>query len=200
MRIITIAHQKGGVGKTTLALNLAYCLSQGAKIAIVDIDPQGSISGLKAILAQQGIDLIQPHEMEQAKSIYDIAIIDTPPYLTTTLPEFFGYSDFVLIPTKASILDIMAIKATIGLLKQAQQQRPHLKSAIVLNMVKSRTSLTEDIKEVLLQYQFPILEGMVSDRVSYTRSPISGGVFETEDEKAKDEIIQLTKEIISMMQ
>jgi chromosome partitioning protein len=199
MKIITVAHQKGGVGKTTLSLNLAYCFSQGAKVAIIDIDPQGSISGLKDILAKQGIDLIQPQDMEQEKSKYDIAIIDTPPYLTTALPEFFSYSDYVLVPTKASILDIMAIRATIGLLKQAQQQRPQLKSAIVLNMVKSRTSLTDDIKEVLTQYKFPILESMVSDRVSYTRSPISGGVFETEDEKAKDEIIHLAKEIISMM-
>jgi chromosome partitioning protein len=200
MKIITVAHQKGGVGKTTLSLNLAYCFSQGAKVAVIDIDPQGSISGLKTILAEQGIDLIQPQDMEQAKSKYDIAIIDTPPYLTTALPEFFGYSDFVLVPTKASILDIMAIKATIELLKKAQNQRPQLKSGIVVNMVKSRTSITEDMKEVLQQYQFPMFQAMVSDRVSYTRSPISGGVFETEDEKAKDEIIQLAQEIISMMQ
>lgn len=199
MKIITVAHQKGGVGKTTLSLNLAYCFSQGAKVAVIDIDPQGSISGLKDILAKQGIDLIQPKEMEQAKSKYDIAIIDTPPYLTTALPEFFGYSDFVLVPTKASILDIMAISATIELLKKAQSQRPNLKSGIVVNMVKSRTSITEDMKEVLQQYDFPMLEAMVSDRVSYTRSPISGGVFETDDEKAKDEIISLAKEIITMM-
>lgn len=199
MKIITVAHQKGGVGKTTLSLNLAYCFSQGAKVAVIDIDPQGSISGLKDILAKQGIDLIQPKEMEQAKSKYDIAIIDTPPYLTTALPEFFGYSDFVLVPTKASILDIMAISATIELLKKAQNQRPNLKSGIVVNMVKSRTSITEDMKEVLQQYEFPMLEAMVSDRVSYTRSPISGGVFETDDEKAKDEILNLAKEIITMM-
>lgn len=199
MKIITVAHQKGGVGKTTLSLNLAYCFSQGAKVAVIDIDPQGSISGLKDILAKQGIDLIQPKDIEQAKSKYDIAIIDTPPYLTTALPEFFGYSDFVLVPTKASILDIMAISATIELLKKAQSQRPNLKSGIVVNMVKSRTSITDDMKEVLQQYQFPMLEGMVSDRVSYTRSPISGGVFETDDEKAKDEILNLAKEIIKMM-
>lgn len=199
MKIITVAHQKGGVGKTTLSLNLAYFFAQAAKVAVIDIDPQGSISGLKEILAEHHIDLIHENDIEQAKAKYDIALIDTPPYLTDSLPKFFSYSDIVIVPTKASVLDIMAIRATIKLLKQAQQQRPQLKASIVLNMVKSRTSLTQDMKDILEEYQFPIFETMISDRVSYTRSPISGGVFETEDEKAKDEIVSLAQEMIALV-
>lgn len=199
MKIITVAHQKGGVGKTTLSLNLAYFFAQAANVAIIDIDPQGSVSGLKEILAEHGIDLIHENDIEQAKSKYDIALIDTPPYLTDSLPKFFSYSDIVIVPTKASVLDIMAIRATIKLLKQAQHQRPQLKASIVLNMIKSRSSITQDMKDILEEYQFPIFETMISDRVSYTRSPISGGVFETEDEKAKDEIVNLAKEMISLV-
>ncbi|MFB0906920.1 MAG: ParA family protein, partial [Spirosomataceae bacterium] len=122
------------------------------------------------------------------------------PYLTTALPGFFSYSDFVLVPTKASILDIMAIRATIQLLRQAQSLKAELKALIILNMVKPVTTLTEDIKEALQHYDFPLAETTISDRVSYTRSPISGGVFETDDNKAKDEIISLTQEIITALQ
>lgn len=199
MKIITVAHQKGGVGKTTLSLNLAYCFAQGTRVAIVDSDPQASAANLKEILSQHGIDLIEPVDIPNVQDKYDVVIIDTPPYLTTSLPDFFSYSDFVLVPTKASILDIMAIRATIQLLRQAQQLKPALKTLIVLNMVKPVTTLTDDIKEALLHYDFPLANTTVSDRVSYTRSPISGGVFETDDSKAKDEIISLTQEIITAL-
>ena len=199
MKIITVAHQKGGVGKTTLSLNLAYCFAQGTRVAIVDSDPQASAANLKEILSQHGIDLIEPVDIPNVQDKYDVVIIDTPPYLTTSLPDFFSYSDFVLVPTKASILDIMAIRATIQLLRQAQQLKPALKTLIVLNMVKPVTTLTNDIKEALLHYDFPLANTTVSDRVSYTRSPISGGVFETDHSKAKDEIISLTQEIITAL-
>lgn len=200
MKIITVAHQKGGVGKTTLSLNLAYCFAQGARVAIVDSDPQASASNLKEILNDHGIALIEATDIPNVRELYDIVIIDTPPYLTTALPDFFSYSDFVLVPTKASILDIMAIRATIQLLRQAQSLKTELKALIVLNMVKPVTNLTDDIREALQHYNFPLAETTVSDRVSYTRSPISGGVFETDDSKAKDEIISLTQEIITALQ
>ena len=199
MKIITIAHQKGGVGKTTLALNLGYCLQNSVKVAILDSDPQGSISGLGELVGLKGIDLLPIDEIANAGKNYDVAIIDTPPYLSNKLPEFFQLSDFVLVPTKAGVLDVMAIKATIALLKQAQTKRPNLKAAIVLNMIQHRTSLTDDIKQLLEQYEMPILDTMISQRVSYARSPITGGVFETEDDKAQQEIFNLTKEILEYL-
>lgn len=197
MKVITIAHQKGGVGKTTLSLNLAYCFALGAKVAIVDSDPQASAANLAEILQEHGVDLIDASDIKSSRDKYDYIIIDTPPYLTTSLPEFFSYSDFVLVPTKASVLDILAIRATVQLLKQAQEQRPKLKASIVLNMVKPSTTLTGDILHALENYNFPICKSFVSDRVSFTRSPITGGVFETEDNKAQDEIITLMQEILS---
>lgn len=199
MKIITVAHQKGGVGKTTLALNIGYCLHNSVRVAILDSDPQGSIAGLGELVGLKGLDLVAINDIEKVKDAYDIAIIDTPPYLSNRLPEFFEKSDFVLIPTKAGVLDIMAIKATIALLKQSQKKRPHLKAAIVLNMIQFRTSLTEEIKTILHEYDVPVIHTMISQRVSYARSPITGGVFETEDEKAQQEIIDLCKEILDFL-
>lgn len=199
MKIITVAHQKGGVGKTTLALNLAYCLKNSVRVALLDSDPQGSVSGLNELVGIEGIDVVPLDSLDSISDQYDVAIIDTPPYLSSKLPSFFEVSDFVLVPTKAGVLDVMAIKATISLLQDAKAKRPKLQSGIVLNMVKNRTTLTQDILDILQQYNTPILKTMISDRVSYARSPLTGGVFETEDTKAMDEIMELTQEILDKL-
>ena len=197
MRIITIAHQKGGVGKTTLTLNLAYCFKESMRVAILDSDPQGSIAGLGELGEVKGIDFVSFEDFTKGTITgYDILMIDTPPYLSNRLPDFFAVSDFVLIPTKAGILDAMAIRATIALLQQAQTKRPTLKAGIVLNMIRSNTSITEEIKSILVKYDMPVLKTMISERVSYARSPITGGVFTTDDVKAQEEIINLATEII----
>lgn len=199
MKIITVAHQKGGVGKTTLALNIAYCLKHSMRVAILDSDPQGSISGIGEFVGLEGLDLIPITDLGKRKNDYDIAIIDTPPYLSSLLPDFFELSDYVLVPTKAGILDIMAIKATIDLLKISQKKNTDLKAGIVLNMIQHSTTLTQDIKNQLDIYDIPIHETMISQRVSYARSPLTGGIFETEDDKAQQEIISLTKEILQSL-
>lgn len=196
MKIITVAHQKGGVGKTTLALNIAYCLKHSMRVAILDTDPQGSISGLNEYLGLEGLDLISIDNLDTARNSYDIAIIDTPPYLSSLLPDFFKISDYVLVPTKAGVLDIMAIRATIQLLEEAKLKNSELKSGIVLNMIQPNTKLTADIKNQLSVYSTPVLNTMITQRVNYARSPLMGGIFETEDDKAKNEIINLTKEIL----
>ncbi|MCP9764035.1 ParA family protein [Lacihabitans soyangensis] len=197
MKIITIAHQKGGVGKTSLALNIAYCLKHSLRVAVLDSDPQGSISGLGEYVGLKGLDLVPIENLGKVQNQYDVAIIDTPPYLSTLLPDFFELSDYVLIPTKAGVLDVMAIKATIQLLIEAQKKHPNLKAGIVLNMIQKSTSLTDDIKELLLQYKMPIHQTMIHQRVSYARSPLTGGVFDTDDDKAKEEILSLCKEILA---
>jgi len=196
MKIITVAHQKGGVGKTTLALNLSACFAQGLKVGVLDVDLQGSLTGVKDDL--ENITFVPYNgKLETLKKLdFDIFIIDTPPYLTDKLSDLFSISDFVLIPTKVSFADVMAVRATIDLLKQAEKKRPQLVYGVVLNMVKPRTALNEEIREVLGQYQVPILQTGISERVSYIRSFVTSGIFNTEDEKAKEEIAQLADEIL----
>ena len=123
MKVITVAHQKGGVGKTTLALNLSFLFKDTLKVGILDTDLQGSVVGLGDLL--EGITLV-PQEVLTTGNLpeLDILIIDTPPYLTDQLSTLFEISDFVLVPTKVSYLDVMAIKATIALIAEAQKQNP----------------------------------------------------------------------------
>ncbi len=198
MKIITVAHQKGGVGKTTLCLNLAYCFRDDFKVCLLDDDLQGSLTGLKNYL--DGIELFAQNEISNLHKISaDIAIIDTPPYLTDRLSKLFAISDFVLVPTKVGLLDVMAIRATIAMIQEVQKKKPNLKAGIVLSMVKNRTSITEEIKEILRGYQIPLLQSQITDRVSYTRSVVTQGVMGSEDEKAKEEMMNLTTEIVDYL-
>lgn len=195
MKVITVAHQKGGVGKTTLVINLAYALAETSKVAVVDADLQGSISDLKEFLP--GIDVVGIEELLTGKlSAYGLVLVDTPPYLSNRLAELFAVSDFVLVPTKAGILDASAIRATIALLRQSMSAKTALKAGIVLNMVLPRTSLNEEVKTILSKYGVPVLTSTITQRVSYTRSPMTTGVFGSEDQRAMEEIINLASEIL----
>ena len=199
MKIITVAHQKGGVGKTTLALNLAACFAQGLKVGVLDTDVQGSLSSIKDEL--EGITFVPfDGKLDQlAKQPFDILVVDTPPYLTNQLPDLFAVSDFVLVPSKVGFFDVMAIKATIELLAQAEQKRPQLKYGVVLNMVKPRTGLNKSVQEILSSYGAVLLATTIADRVSYTRSALTSGVFGSDDEKAKEEITSLADEILTAL-
>jgi chromosome partitioning protein len=199
MKIITTSHQKGGVGKTSLTVNLALCYAQSLKVAVIDTDLQGSLSGISTMLSN--IDIIPfakyASNIKGLRSLdYDIIIIDTPPYLTDILTKLFEISDFVLVPSKVSYVDVMAVRATIEMINEVKHKNPELKAGLVLNMVKSNTSINDEIKELIKGLDIPLLESSVGDRVSFTRSLITDGIFNTDDEKAKDEIVQLAREIL----
>jgi chromosome partitioning protein len=196
-KIITVAHQKGGVGKSTLALNLAYRFSREVKTALTDTDPQGSTMRLKAITTD--LNIIQYSSVKELRKMpYNVVFIDTPPYLIDTMLPIFVESDFVLIPTKAGVTDIMAIGATVELVKKAQAENPALKAAIVLNMVKPRAGITAQAKEQLNEFALPLLSE-VRDRTSYNNTFLSGGVFASSDKLAQQEIEILSNEILSYL-
>lgn len=199
MKIITVAHQKGGVGKTTLALNLAACFAQSLRVGVLDTDVQGSLSGIKDDLDNITFVPFDGQLERLSEQRFDILIIDTPPYLTNQLPDIFAVSDFVLVPSKVGFFDVMAIKATIEFLRQAEQKRPQLKYGIVLNMVKPRTGLNKSVQDILNSYGASLLTTTIADRVSYTRSAITSGVFASDDDKAKDEITGLADEILTSL-
>jgi chromosome partitioning protein len=197
MKIITVAHQKGGVGKSTLTLNLAACLkNSGLKVAILDTDAQGSLAGTNYAL--KGIDFVGFEELSNVRTMtYDILVIDTPPYLTNSLGDLFGFSDYVLIPTTIGIYDVLAIRSTLAIIAEVQKTRPQLKYGVVLNRVRSGTNLINDIVEMLDSYKATVLKTRIHERVSYARSALTNGIFGTDDSKAQEEIMSLTSEIIN---
>lgn len=191
-KIILATHQKGGVGKSTITLNLAMNIHSSTKTCIVDMDSQGSLLSIKDATDVQ----IFPPEMLDSvvNSDYDIVFIDTPPYLSNRLVELCDMADVIIVPTKAGVLDLLAIRSTINIIRSCGAEN---KAIVVLNMVKPNTSLTEEIRTELVEYGIRISENPLSDLVAFSRSVLRQGVEDSE--KAQKQVDGLTEEVISMM-
>jgi len=212
--IITLAHQKGGVGKSTLATNLrGYFREGGYKVALVDIDPQGSLSKLVRTFSDQDgrdpEDVIERGsfktyaELEALLAPYQIAIIDTPPYLSKELEDVFKITNMVLVPCKASPLDFLAIHDTLALVEDAQKERPQLLCSIVMTMTITGTDFTTKIRKELEKTKYSVLNTEIGNRVAYMRSLLYSntvrGDQNKDNRKAIDEIDSLGKEIIELL-
>ena len=190
-KIILITHQKGGVGKSTLAFNLAVNIRESAKVCLVDLDEQGSLLNIKKA---SEVPIYEASKLKELlKSDYDFIFIDTPPYLNEKIIDLCNISDVIIIPTKAGVLDLLAIKSTIDIVKQAKSEN---KAIIVFNMIKPNTTLTEEIKSQLQDYNIKVSKNMLSDLVSFSRSVLVNGV--EENNNAQKQIDNLTKEILML--
>lgn len=210
--IITVAHQKGGVGKSTISTNLrGYFAGGGHKTALVDIDPQGSLTKLITAFSDQ--DGRDPEHVIARGSFktygqlmkmlegYDIAVIDTPPYLSKELEDVLAITNLVLVPCKASPLDYLAIGDTLDLIREVKAKRPELATAVVLTMVIAGTDFTTNIRKELEKTEFPVLKTEIGNRVAYMRSLLrSNTVLGDENRKAWEEMANLGKELISLLQ
>jgi chromosome partitioning protein len=209
--IITLAHQKGGVGKSTLAINLYGYFSQaGYKTALIDIDPQGSITSLLQTFSGEGgresVTLIERaafSSYEELRGLIEgeeIVLIDTPPYLSKELQQVLALSHLVIIPCKASPLDALAVVQTLALVKEEQSRNPGLAAAIVLTMTIAGTGFPKQIREHLTRHGLPILDIEIVNRVAYARSLLfSNSVVGDTNQKAREEIVQLGQEIIALL-
>jgi len=189
---ILITHQKGGVGKSTLTFNLAQNLCNNSRVAILDMDLQGSLAQLSSIVKE--FTITTDRFILKKHNEFDFIFIDTPPYLSNELESLIQIADLILIPTKAGVLDLMAIKSTISLISAANKQSSAM---IVFNMVKPNTTLTKDIRESLKSFKIKVANTHVSDLVSFTRSILLKGV--KENNKALRQMDNLTKEVLTSL-
>lgn len=165
MRIL-VTHQKGGVGKTTITIAIAKLFAlQNISVAIVDNDQQGSVAQFKDIYSPAGINvyqLLSPEQIQQLKE--EVVLIDTPPYLLNQLNALSNIVNLVLIPTKASVLDLQAIKKTIDILKEEQMDN---KACVLFNMIDKKLVLNVEIKEIIQGYDIHILENYLTESVEF---------------------------------
>ena len=193
-KIILITHQKGGVGKSTLTFNLAQNIAANSRVAVLDFDLQGSLSQLEELVTDFKIIPYQDKLESISELQYDFIFIDTPPYLSNHLAKLISISDLIIVPTKAGILDLLAIKSTLAII---EQEKRTMDTLVVFNMIKPNTTLTLDILIGLEEYNVKIATTHISDLVAFTRSVLLKGV--SNDKNTQKQIDQLTEEILTKL-
>ena len=175
--IIGVLNQKGGVGKTTLSVNIAAALARtGKRVLLIDADPQGS--ALDWAAAREGdplfsvVGLPKPSihkELALVGEGYDVVVIDGPPRVTDLARSAIMASDIVLIPVQPSPYDIWAADEVVKLIQEASVFKENLKSVFVINRKIANTAIGRDVHEALEAYDLPTLKASIVQRVAFAR-------------------------------
>lgn len=196
MKTLSVVSQKGGVGKTTLATALAVEATRSGRSAVIfDLDPQASASFWKdtrqddtlAISAVPAARL--SHVLAAASDAgCDLAIIDTPPFSKDIAYEAAQQADFVLIPTRPAVLDVMAMTRTLELVKH--YQRPY---GVILTFCPPQGREVDDTIEAIERLKAELCPVRIGNRIAYSRAQQTGQAAQEIDPegKAAQEIKQL---------
>lgn len=204
-KVITVAQQKGGAGKTTLAVNLATTLlRQGQRVALLDTDPQGSLGRWfmtrRETLGAAGLEFSTSsawgvsYEVEKLRKQVDVIIIDTPPKVDSDLRPALREADVILVPIAASLVDLWATEGVLDLARR-EGKRPKL----VLNRVRGGTRLDAEVRAAAAELEGDLLPVTLAHRVVYAETLGQGlGVVEApRNGPAAGEVAALVSEVMA---
>ena len=184
--VITVAQQKGGAGKTMLAANIAATLAATHKVAMLDIDPQRSLTRWHQLRAMHKTAPAQiaffdisgwrlTAELERLKNSFDIVVIDSPPQIDTDARIAIRGADLVLVPLQPSPPDFWAAQGTLKL--ATAERRP---VRLVLNRAPGASKLRLQIETAIAAQGLPVMTAALGNRAGFANAFAIGlGVTET---------------------
>lgn len=202
---VTVAQQKGGAGKTTLAVHLALTWAAGkAKVAMVDIDPQASLAGWFEARQASGADGLVPidvvaisgwrldGELKKLDRTHDIIVMDSPPHADSDAGRALRAADLAIIPVQPSPMDLWATRTTLDLAGKEKTA-----ALLVLNRVPPRARLADTVSEEAGKLGAPLAKTRIGNRVALAAALMAGkGIAEFQPRGvAAAEIAALAKEV-----
>ena len=181
-RIIAVINQKGGTGKTTLALNLAAGLARRGSTHLVDADPQRSItqwvgmgggnSGLPGVAQLSGNPTAILAKLARS---HRYVVVDCPPTVQgETVAAIMRMAHLALIPVLPSPIDLWASVDMAVAVKEAERINPGLRACLVLNQLESRNALSRDMREAVAEFDVPVLAAGMQRRAAYRSAAVEG--------------------------
>lgn len=179
MHRVSLISQKGGAGKSTLAIHLAAeAAARGKRALLIDLDPQGNAlrwaarrGDLPPDVAAESVAALEGVQRDAERDGYDLLVLDTAPNADTTALRAAQMAELVLIPCRPSQFDLEAIRATLDLCALAQRQ-----SRVVLNAAPVRSRVVEDAGEAVRARRAAISPVVIRERVAFRHCMIGGQV------------------------
>lgn len=183
-RIIAVANQKGGVGKSTVSMLLAGTWGRaGYKVLVVDSDPQGTATQWgstsddsvfpASVISLAGMGSKLHREVQKHVDNYDLVVIDCPPSVELQSQSALLIADIAIIPLPPSPPVLWGSRGIKLLIEKAEAVNPELRGFILMNKVK-KTALSRDIQELLTGFGLPVLKNSLKELTAYEEASAFG--------------------------